>query len=87
VREVQDLKLDEAMISTDAGMQIDVSDEQSQNVPNSIRFLDGRKVNDIFVSERQDRKQFLLKISTEAGQEIDPSDKHPKNASSSIRFS
>jgi hypothetical protein len=62
------------MISTEAGMQIDSSDEQPVNVKSSMRIsLEfGSKVR--FAKERQELKHAQPISSTDAGMQIEGSD-------------
>jgi hypothetical protein len=73
------------MISTDAGIEIDLSDEHCPNAQLSIRVRRefGAKVT--VSREEQKRKQSKEMISKEAGIEIDLSDEQEENAQVSIR--
>jgi hypothetical protein len=62
-------------MSTDAGMQIDLSNEQQLNVHRAISATLEGVSNVILTSEEQDLKQHSPMISTDAGMQIDWSEK------------
>jgi phage FluMu gp28-like protein len=75
----------EQRISTEAGIQIDVTDVQEENAPHSIcrsRELDS---NAIVTIDSQLEKELVQRTSTEAGIQIDLSNLHEKKALSPIR--
>jgi hypothetical protein len=75
------------MISTDGGMQIDVSDGQDENASESISFNLESGSNETVERRRQSKKHHAQRHSTEAGIMIDSSDEHCQNPRPSIRFS
>jgi hypothetical protein len=72
------------MISTDEGIQMDESDEQSRNADFSIRESLESVSKRTFERFRDPAKQATPMISTKEGIQIDESDEHPWNAHSSI---
>jgi hypothetical protein len=72
------------IVSTDAGIQIDVRDEQPMNADPSIRFNFESGSNEIVERPVQDSKQFSERIFTKAGIQIDCSCEHLENALSLI---
>jgi negative regulator of genetic competence, sporulation and motility len=73
-------------ISTEAGMQIDFSDEQQKNAASSIR----RRLefaSNVTLSRRSLDKHASERISTDAGMQIERSDEHGLNARAPICFS
>jgi hypothetical protein len=61
-------------ISTDAGMQIEESDKQEQNAPDSIRESLEPSSNVTLQSFMHDSKQYSPSISTDPGMQIEESD-------------
>jgi hypothetical protein len=87
LREVQPLKQWRERLSSDLGMQIDASDEQSENTPGSIWFswISGSKVT--VRSELQSEKDHDPMCLTEAGMQIAFSAEHFENTKHSIKVS
>jgi hypothetical protein len=73
------------MISTEAGMQIDLSDEHCQNARCSIRISLEFDSNVTLEREVQSPKEPEEMISTEAGMQIDLRDEQPENVESARR--
>jgi hypothetical protein len=71
--------------STDAGIQIDRSEEHCENaLAQTLLSLDPDS-NVKFESAVQDEKQDLQRISTDTGMQIDSRDEQPEKADVSIR--
>jgi hypothetical protein len=68
-------------------MEIDESEEQSQNAPSSIRESLEPASNVTLERVPHREKQYMPIISTDDGMQIDESEKHPRNASLSIQES
>jgi hypothetical protein len=75
------------MTSTDAGIEIDVSDEHGENADSSRRTSLEFDSNATYESSSHDEKQCSPISSTEAGMQMDASDEHAENAHASKRES
>jgi hypothetical protein len=79
------LEKDEASISfTEAGIEIDLSDEQDENADSSIRSSVDSDSNVNVESDSHQEKHDLQRILTEEGIETDLSDEQDENAYASI---
>jgi hypothetical protein len=72
-------------ISTEAGIEIELSDEHDEKTSSSIRRSVEQNSSVLQESDLHRVKQDLQRISTEGGMQIEWSDEHSANAKSSIR--